>query len=199
MSQSINGKFVNIGEYIGEEMEYMSENETIIHVSDDGKLYASINGIVKINPAKRTVTIVNNLVKKRGSINPGDYIIGRIGFERKFTVGLKILKSKDQILFERNEYGNIHVSHVSTRYIEKLDDAFKKTDYVRAKVLSKVGKEYELTTEGSHLGVIHADCPTCGTTLEKKGRDFLECPFCGLRVRRKFADDYGQVEEQIRF
>ena len=96
-------------------------------------------------------------------------------------------------------YGNIHVSKVSKQYIESLKEAFKKTDYVRAKVLKKVGTEYELTTEGSRLGVITADCTVCGTKLLRKGRNFLECPFCGKREKRKLANDFGSVDEIIEF
>lgn len=196
MTQSLNGKFVSVGDFVGEEMEYLSEDPTTFE--ENGKLFASIPGIVEINPNKRTIKIKNSL-KKRIEIKIGDYVIGKVSMERKFTVGLRIYKVGNFFVLKSNKFANVHVSNVSKQYIERLSEAFKKTDVVRARVIGKVGKEYELTTQGQKLGVISCDCTVCGTNLNRKGRDFLECPFCGKREKRKIASDYGSIEEKFEF
>ena len=196
MTQSLNGKFVSVGDFVGEEMEYLSEDPTTFE--QNGKLYASTPGIVEINPNKRTIRIKNS-TSKRKEIKIGDYVIGRVTMERKFTVGLRIYKVGDSFVLKSHKFANIHVSNVSKQYIERLGEAFKKTDIVRAKVIGQVGKEFELTTQGQKLGVISCDCTVCGSTLNRKGRDFLECPFCGKREKRKIASDFNSVQEKIEF
>ena len=110
-----------------------------------------------------------------------------------------VYKVGDRIQFDSNYYGNVHVSNVSKQYVESLKEGFKLTDIIRAKVIKRVENEYELSTVGPRFGVISADCPICGTRLERKGRDLLNCPFCGKKEKRKLASDYGNIDEKIKF
>jgi len=103
------------------------------------------------------------------------------------------------ILIVSSYFGNIHVSHISHKFIEKISDAFQITDIVRAKVIRQEQNEYRLSTVGKNFGVIHADCSICGTTLEKIGVDRLRCPRCGNVENRKLASDYGNVTESLRY
>jgi len=52
---------------------------------------------------------------------------------------------------------------------------------------------------GKDLGVIHADCSICGSTLEKIGQNRLKCARCGNTENRKLASDYGSVSENLRY
>ena len=132
MTQSLNGKFVSVGDFVAEEMEYLSEDPTTYE--QNGKLYASTSGKIEINPNKRTITIKNGL-KKRIEIKIGDYVIGKVSMERKFTVGLRIYKVGNFFVLKSHKFANVHVSNVSKQYIERLSEAFKKTDVVRARVI----------------------------------------------------------------
>ncbi|MHA1871244.1 MAG: hypothetical protein ACTSXF_09860, partial [Promethearchaeota archaeon] len=144
MPSIVDGKFVIVGEYLGDEMEYVAEDSTKIY-EQDGKLYAAITGNLKVNARRRTLNIKPARIPKRPFITRGDLIIGRVDYVRKFTVGVRIFKVNNYFIFDNsNLYGNIHVSNVSKQYIEKIDDAFKKTDIVRAKILRNEGLEYEM-------------------------------------------------------
>ena len=119
-------------------------------------------------------------IEKRGKIiiiQPGKYVIGVLICDEKLN-SLQILLNK---------------------FIEKISDAFQITDIVRAKVIRQEQNEYSLSTVGKNLGVIHADCSICGTTLEKIGVDRLRCPRCGNIENRKLASDYGNVTENLRY
>ena len=190
MTEVKHGTFVMIGDFIGGAEEYAYEDATRIH-EKDGKLYASIPGIVAIDPLKRTINIENpdpNIGLRE--IKPGDIVIGQAEFLRKFTVGMKIYKVNDRIILDNDVYGNVHISKISNHYIEKVEEAFKKTDIIRAQVIEKLGTEYELTTDGPNLGVVASACNICGTNMKKKGHKNVECPFCGNKGFRKLADDY---------
>lgn len=196
MSNDLNGKFVTVGQYLGEEMEYVAEDSSKVY-EQKGKLYSATNGTVKIDPLKRTVNIIPTQPKKRPEILPNDIVIGRVEFVRKFTVGLQLIKVGPKLLLDTLIYGNIHVSNASKKYVEKLEDAYKKTDLVRARILKKVGMEYEMSTEGNNLGAISADCTICGTTMVRMGRNMVQCPFCGNKEQREMAQDYGDISEKL--
>jgi exosome complex component CSL4 len=190
MTEIKHGTFVMIGDCIGGAEEYAYEDDTRIH-EQDGKLFASIPGIVAIDPLKRTINIENpdpNIGQLE--IKPGDIVVGQAEFMRKYTVGLKLYKVNDRLIYADSIYANIHISKISNYYIEKVQEAFKKSDIIRARVIQQLGTEYELTTDGPDLGVLHADCTICGTKMEKKGHKNVVCPFCGNKGMRKLADDY---------
>jgi exosome complex RNA-binding protein Csl4 len=96
----------------------------------------------------------------------------------------------DRAVLDNTIYANIHISNISNQYIESVEEAFKKTDIVRAEVMSEVNGEYELTTDGPSLGVISSSCIVCGTKMTKTGRKNVQCPFCGNKGLRKIANDY---------
>lgn len=194
----IDGKIVIVGDFIASEMEYVSEDDYSVF-EQDGNLYASINGIVKTNKSKRTIKITSPPERKveYRDFKRGDIVIGIIKFQRKFTVGLVLIKGGDRVILDGRVYGNIHVSKVTKGFIDKIDNGFKKNDLVRAKVLYKEGKEYELATDNFSWGVISADCPHCGTELVRSGRDYVYCPFCGYKGKRKLANDFGNYVERV--
>ena len=140
MAAKIDGKFVTVGDYIGEEMEYIPVDSTKIY-ERNGKLYAAVTGIVRVNPLKRTVSIIESWKPKRKPIKPGDVVIGIVEIVRRFTVGVRIMAINGRYIFDNKTlYGNIHVSNVASSYIEKIADVFKKTDVVRARVLLQTGR-----------------------------------------------------------
>jgi len=184
------GKFVMIGDFIGGAEEYAYEDTSRIH-EKDGNLFASIAGIVTIDPLKRTINVENpdpNI--NQHEVKVGDIILGQAEFLRKYTIGLKMYIVNDRFILDNTLYGNVHISKVSNYYIEKVEEAFKKTDIIRAQVVQKFGTEYELTTDGPNLGVVSCACTVCGTKMKKKGQKNVECPFCGNKGLRKLSNDY---------
>lgn len=196
MTQSMKKKLVVVGDCLGNIEEYLPVDDNTVY-EDEGKLYAAVNGYLEINPLKRTIKVKRAQRRGRPKIKVGDDVIAQVWTNRRYTVGVEICKVKDTILADSRFRANIHVSNVSKRYIERLDDAYRRTDWIRAKV-TEVGMEYELTTEGHQYGVITAQCSVCGTHLERRGKDFLQCTFCGKREQRKIASDYGNVREKMR-
>lgn len=190
MTEAKHGTFIMIGDCIAGAEEYAYEDPLRIH-EKKGKLHASIAGIVVINPLKRTINIENpdpNLTQHE--INPGDIVVGQAEFMRKFTVGLRLYQVGDHTILNDSVYGNIHISNITNRYIDNVEEAFKKTDIIRAQVIKRLGTEYELSTDGPNLGVISSACTVCGTNMEKRGVKNVECPFCGNKGLRKLSDDY---------
>ncbi len=191
-----NKDVVITGQYLGVVEEFLpDEHSTFVK---DGEIFATKTGMISVNN-KRKIEVETHQEKDRKTVKIGDIVLGPIVFLRKYSVGLNFYTINRKIHFNSSYLGNVHVSQISNKYVEKVKDAFQITDIVRAKVIDQNANEYTLSTVGKHLGVIHADCSICGTVLEKIGFNKLKCPLCGNIERRKLTDDYNNTKENLRF
>ena len=192
-----NNEIVLTGQYLGVVEEYLPDKQSTY--VREGQIYATKTGIVNINKDRRAIEIKSYQEEDRRTVKINDIVIGTLLFLRLYSVGISFATINNKIHFNSSYFGNIHVSHISHKFIEKISDAFQITDIVRAKVIRQEQNEYRLSTVGKNFGVIHADCSICGTTLEKIGVDRLRCPRCGNVENRKLASDYGNVTESLRY
>jgi exosome complex component CSL4 len=178
------GRFVVPGEKLGVIEEFTPDAGTY---TEDGVIHSKNVGYVLVDLASRKVSVYpvapGPTVPKTGSI-----VVGSTTNVQTSTATIRIMKLNESF-FSGNFTGIIHVSDVSFEYTERMFDAFKVGDVVRAKVISYKNKTYHLSTKGGNLGVIYAFCSYCGSLLPLKGRG-LECKNCG-RAKRKIASDYG--------
>ena len=192
------GDFVQIDTAVGLEAQYLCKNDST-YVKEDGVIYAAIPGILKINSKDRTIIIDSKQEYKRTIPQHGDIVTGRVYSIRKSSVGIRIGTLNQKLVSYVGLIGNIHVASVSRSYIDKLDNVFQKTDIVRAKVITKSGKEYKIATNSPNLGVILSDCKYCGKAMVRKGSGQLVCPFCNHTERKILAQDYGNLQNQLKF
>ncbi len=192
-----NNEIALTGQYLGVVEEYLPDKGSTY--VKDGQIYATKVGIVSINEERRVIEIKSLQEKKRKTIKLNDIMIGTIQFLRLYSVGVNFAAVNNKIQFNNSYFGNVHVSHISRQFIEKIADAFQITDIIRAKVIKLEQNEFSLSTVGKDLGVIHADCSICGSTLEKIGQNRLKCARCGNTENRKLASDYGSVSENLRY
>jgi exosome complex component CSL4 len=198
MKESIKtNEIVIAGQYLGVVEEYLPDKSSTY--TKDGNIYATKSGIVSIDKNKKEIEIRSHQDKDRKVVKAGDVVIGTILFLRQYSVGLNFQAINQKLHFNSSYFGNIHVSQISNKYVEKIADAFQITDIVRAKVLEQEQNEYKLSTSGNNLGVIHADCSICGTPLESIGFNKLRCTRCGNLEFRKLASDYRNVSEKLRY
>lgn len=192
-----NKEIVLTGQYLGVVEEFLPDKQSTY--VKDGQIIASKTGIINIDTNKRLIEVRNHQEENRKTVKIGDRVIGTALFLRQYSVGLNFHTINEKIHFNSSYFGNIHVSQISKKYIERISDAFQTTDIIRAKVIEQNYNEYKLSTSGRNFGVIHADCLICGTHLKKIGQDRLRCPRCGNLENRKLADDYGNVTENLRY
>ena len=191
-----NNDYVFTGQYLGVVEEFLpDELSTFVK---GGEIFATKTGMISIDQ-KRKIEIQTHQDEDRKTVINGDLVIGTIVFLRKFSVGINFFTINQKLHFNSSYLGNIHVSQISNKYVEKVKDAFQITDIVRAKVIEQNFNEYTLSTVGKDLGVIAADCSICGTKLQKIGFNKLKCPTCASVENRKLANDYGNVNQNLRF
>lgn len=190
-------QFVQIGQVLGEDTQYLNADETVF--CENGKLIAGIPGFIEIDRTQRTIRIKGIKGDRDKIPKAGDIIYGTVYMIRRSAVGIQIGAINGKMVSDMGYIGNIHISNVSSRYVDKLDNLFQVTDIIRAQILPKKSNEYRLTTEGPHFGVISAACKFCGTKMQAKTKDQAMCPFCGFIDRKKLADDFGRAKDQIVF
>jgi len=192
-----NDELVLTGQYLGVVEEFLPDKKSTF--VKDGEIYATKSGHIDIDDEKRKIEVKTQQEEDRKTVKVGDIVIGPILFLRQYSVGMNFYTINGKMHFNSSYFGNVHVSQISERYIEKIRDAFQITDIIRTRVISINYNEYNLSTSGKDFGVIYADCVICGTPLNKIGHNKLRCERCGNTETRKLASDYRNVSEPFRY
>ena len=159
--KSVNDKdLVYTGQYLGVVEEFLPDKHSTF--VKEGEIFAAKTGIARVDTKKCEIEIEHVNENERKTVRIGDIVIGEILFGRKYSVGINFYTINDKVHFNSSYMGNIHVSEISNKYVEKIQDAFQVTDIVRAKVIGREYDEYKLSTVGKNLGVIKAICSKLG-------------------------------------
>ncbi|MGZ4850325.1 MAG: exosome complex RNA-binding protein Csl4 [Candidatus Bathyarchaeia archaeon] len=184
--QKSSGHLVVPGERLGVIEEFIPDAGTYVK---DGVIYSKIIGRELLDLLNKRVSVyplVNGAVVPKLST----VVVGQIGNAQSDNVLVKIFRIGNKKL--SGEFGGIlHISDVSDRYIDSMNDVCKPGDIVRAKVISEKNRIYHLSTDDNNLGILYAFCSRCGNMLETQ-RYEMHCPKCGNVEKRKTAPDYGK-------
>jgi exosome complex component CSL4 len=180
------GHLVLPGERLGVIEEFIPDSGTYVK---DSIIYSKIVGRSLLDLLNKRVSVyplINGAVVPKVSTT----IIGQVGNAQSDNVLVKIFKIGQKKL-SGNFGGILHISDVSDRYINSMNDVCKPGDIIRAKVISEKNRIYHLSTNDKGLGILYGFCSICGNLLEPQ-RYELKCPKCGNIENRKMASDYGK-------
>ncbi len=180
------GHLVVPGERLGVIEEFVPDSGTYVR---DGVIYSKIVGRSLVDLQSRRVSVYpafdGVVVPKLSGV-----VIGQVGNAQSDNVLVRIFRIGNKKL--SGEFGGIlHISDVSDRYVDSMNDVCKPGDIIRAKVISEKNRIFHLSMNDKGLGVIDAFCSRCGSLLEPE-RYELRCPKCGNIEKRKLAPDYGK-------
>ena len=157
---------------------------------EGGKVYAAWLGEAVLSTEDFTarVTPVTNTPV---TLREGDEVLGVIRDTRSSMAIVDVHARADQPLRQiaGDTNGTLHISKVSDDYVSSMDDAFKRGDLVRAKVVS-TDPSLQLTTKDKHLGIMKSRCPRCTTDMEVRA-GALVCPECEWKDLGKVSEWYG--------
>ena len=181
-------KFVLPGDEVAVVEEYIPAEGTY---ESEGIIRASVAGKVTLNDEKMTASV--NSINPPNSLSAGDDVFCRITDVRSSMVVCDILGSTgNDRRISGDRSGTIHVSKLSSDYVQDPSKEYRPGDLIRAKVL-QVKPSLQLSTQGPHYGVVKALCRKCRKPLELEGKS-LKCEACERRESRTLADDYGSVD-----
>jgi exosome complex component CSL4 len=183
------GHLVLPGERLGVIEEFVPDAGTYVK---DGVIFSKIVGRSLVDLQTRRVSVYPAV---KGVVVPkvSTVVIGQVGNAQSDNVLVKIFRIGNKKL-TGNFGGILHVSDVSDRYVNSINDVCKTGDILKAKVISEKNQVFHLSTNDKGLGVLYGFCSRCSTLLEQHGYD-LKCPKDGNIETRKIAPDYGK--EQI--
>jgi exosome complex component CSL4 len=178
------GKRVLPGDEVAIAEEYMSGEGTY---EMDGKVYASTVGELDLDAREKVAKIV--LDNPPVVLQEGDVVLGEISDTKPAMAIVSILKQEGRDRDVSSEtLASVHVSKISSSYVEDAGDLMRPGDLIRATVI-QADPSVQLSTAGPHFGVVRALCGRCRSPLERKGRA-LYCEKCDRTENRKVADDY---------
>jgi exosome complex component CSL4 len=187
-SEQRSGHMVLPGERLGVIEEFIPDSGTY---SKDGVIYSKVVGCALMDMLNRKVSVYP-LIAEATVPKVGTKVIGQVGNAQSDNALVRIFKVGNKNISGVFS-GIIHISDISDRYVDSLNDACKSGDIIRARVISEKNQIYHLSTADKDLGVLYGFCGRCGNLLEQK-RNEMHCPKCGNIEQRKTAPDYGKQE-----
>lgn len=156
--------------------------------------YTDTNGIIRSLFLGKTMKDIKTHkvevypIRKLKIINVGDIIMGRI-INVSGVFGYVKIEAVDYKPLDR-EFNGIVYPH---KLVNRVDSVYRVSDYILAKVVSKVNRSIHLSIEGEEYGVIYAKCSYCGMMMMKIGKNKLRCKKCDNIERRKLSKFYGEI------
>ena len=184
------GKKVLPGDEVAIAEEYMSGEGTY---EMNGKVYASAVGELDLDPREKSVKVI--LDNPPVVLSEGDTVIGEVTDAKPAMAIVSIMAQEGNERSVSSEtLASIHVSKLSSSYVEDAGDVMRPGDIIRATVI-QVEPSVQLSTAGPHFGVIRALCGRCRTPLAKRGHS-LYCERDDITENRKLADDYRAFDKE---
>ncbi|AHF80294.1 exosome complex RNA-binding protein Csl4 [Thermococcus paralvinellae] len=187
-----NGDFVIPGDYLGVIEEFLPGEGVI---EENGELYATRAGKVKINQEKMEISVVP-VTDTPPIPKVGQVVIAKVIEVKPQAVIVQLLRiegREDYREIATSKLAGIHISQVKDGFVEDMSREFKIGDIVRARVLTDEKSPIQLTTRASDLGVVFALCSNCKTPLVRRGNQ-LVCPRCGNVETRKLSTFYRKIK-----
>jgi exosome complex component CSL4 len=178
-------KMVYPGEEVGEAEEFLAGPGTYV---EDHKILAATVGELGFDEKEFKVFV--KPIKPMNKVQLGDIVIATVDDLKSSMVTLEIqrIEHKDRIVMGET-HGAIHVAKCSQDYVRELEDVYRITDVVRAKVI-QAEPSIQLDTRDDDLGVIKGRCEVCRQSMVlKNGR--LWCEQDERYESRKISSRFG--------
>jgi exosome complex component CSL4 len=178
-------KMVYPGDELGGEEEFLAGPGTYV---EDGKILSAQVGMLSYNEKEHTVYVDPS--KPTNQVRDGDVVIAIVDDLKSSMVTLNIerIEEKDKVVMGET-HAAIHVAKCSHDYVRELEDVYRITDVVRAKVI-QAAPSIQLETRDDEFGVIKARCQVCRQPMVLKDRR-LWCEECERYEDRKLSSRYG--------
>ena len=182
------GTLVMPGDTIGIIEQYLLGKGTY---EDNGSIKSSVLGNVQINSKKRTIA-VKAKSQEPALLKIGDEVYGQISDlkAQRANVTIDSLTNTSRPL-ALPYVGAIHISQAKNGYLDKLTDAFRIGDIIKAKVVKITGDNVDLATVDENCGVLKAMCTRCRdymNTTQKANE--VQCRNCNKKEKREVSIDY---------
>jgi len=143
-------------------------------------LYNLKEHIVSVRPVKENKPLIPRL---------NDIVYSQVTRIRENVAFTSIFEIERRGCLQVPFTGILHISQISSSYVKTIYDAVRVGDIIRARVISKKGPPFHISTKGKDMGVVYALCPLCVRPLKKRGI-YLLCTSCRRISKRKLSELY---------
>ncbi len=186
--EEIEDELVAPGDKLGASEEWLPGKGTY---EEEGFVYSSVFGKVEYDEENLVANVIP--INPISEVEKGDIVYGKIRNNRGSIASMSInLVEGESRGVSTDIEGSLHISKISSDYVESVDSAFKKGDIVRAEVI-QVEPSIQLNSEPKDLGVVKGFCTNCRKDLELK-RGKLYCGNCDNYENRKISSVYGKIK-----
>jgi exosome complex component CSL4 len=161
------------------------------YVDNKGIVRAAVTGIVEYDKIMRIVRV--NPLRHPKMPRVGSEVVALVTSVRSDVVFIEILgevslKGVPRFLYEYSSTyaGAIAIGNISEEYVNDINDYYRVSDIILAKVISSIPPFHAETKEPMY-GVIYARCARCGRLLEPVNNRTMRCPYCGHVEKRKVS------------
>ena len=180
------GKLVTPGDKLGVIEEFIPGSGTYV---EEGTIYSTVVGYALLDVPNKRISVYP--VSRRIIVpKVGNIVVGQVTDVQTKIALIRIFRVEGRKL-SGFFTGTLHISDVSTRYVENMFDVCRVGDIARARVISEKNAIFHLTMAERNLGVLFAFCSECGYALRLR-RMKLMCSRCNKIEKRKIAVDYGK-------
>ena len=179
-------RMVYPGDEVGEAEEFLAGPGTYV---ENHKILAAQVGELAFDSKEMKVYV--KPVKPMNDVQNGDIVIATVDDLKSSMVTLDVQRIEHRDRHVMGEtHAAIHVAKCSHDYVRELEDVYRITDVVRAKVI-QAAPSIQLETRDDDLGVIKALCHVCRGPMVLKGRQ-LWCESCERSEDRKLSSRFGE-------
>ncbi|MCE4625593.1 MAG: exosome complex RNA-binding protein Csl4 [Desulfurococcales archaeon] len=165
------------------------------YVDESGYVRAAIPGIAVFDVNLKIVRI--KPLRSPRLPRVGAEVVATVTSVRHDVVFVDILgevslRGVPRFLYEYSSIfpGAISIANISDEYVKDINDYYRPSDVILAKVVSNTAP-YHLSTKEPIYGVVYARCARCGHLLEPLNNRAMKCPRCGHVEKRKVSSLAG--------
>jgi len=144
-------------------------------------LYDIKEHVVSVKPVKGNKPLIPRL---------NDIVYSQVTRIKESTAFTSIFEIEGKGCLQVPFTGILHISQISSSYVKSIYDVIRIGDVIRARVVSKRGPPFHISTRGKDMGVVYALCPLCVRPLKRRGVHLL-CPSCRRVSKRKLSELYA--------
>lgn len=152
---------------------------------EDGVLRSAVVGKIFYDMINRKSNVISFKKPKLLLLRKARYVIGRVDSVKEDVANVSIFAIDDKLLMEPIS-GILHISQITSKYLQTITEAVKPSDIIKAKPISFT-PPIALTIKQKDLGVILARCSRCGAFMVKQDEEHLKCPVCDNVESRKIG------------
>lgn len=175
------------GSFLSAEEEFSAGKNAF---ATDGTVLSSCMGKCELDNAAREANVSSNR-RVVAPLDMGSVVVGVVAMVKDNAAVIEMMQATNRgehrvILAS---YASLPIFNISNDYVERIRDAVKIGDVVKAVAVKVLPYGVDLSIKDPEFGVVKAFCEKCRQPMHLFGQKLM-CSACGRTETRKISKDY---------